>query len=143
MLTISPHLLLAEKVRLSVGRFARRLRQQSTGGLTLSQRSALATLGREGAMNMARLAEIEGISRPSATGIAGRLVDRGLLERWTDPEDGRGVMVGITDEGSRVLEQARRERTAVLARDLETLSDDERRRLEEALEILDRLVVVE
>jgi DNA-binding MarR family transcriptional regulator len=140
---IDPDIALADRVRLSVGRFARRLRQQSMGGLTLSQRSALATLGRLGPMNMARLADVEGISRPSASGIASRLADRGLLERRPDPEDGRGVVVGVTDEGRAVLERGRRERNALLARGLGTLSGDERRLLDEALEILDRLLVAE
>jgi DNA-binding MarR family transcriptional regulator len=140
MLTTSDTLALADRLRLAVGRLARRLRQQSLGGLTPSQRSVLATLDRCGPVTMSRLAEIEGVSRPAATGIASRLVQRGLVERRAHPDDRRSAMVVLTEEGRAVLEEGRRERTAVLAVQVDRLSDVERRQLAEAIDVLDRLV---
>lgn len=140
MLTTSETGLLADRLRLSVGRLARRLRQQSLGGLTPSQRSVLATLDRHGPLSMSRLAELEAVSRPAATGITSRLAQKGLVERTAHPDDGRSAMVAITSRGVEVLEQGRRERTALLAQHLTGLSPEERRVLAEAAEILDRMV---
>ncbi len=130
---------LADRLRVSVGRLARRLRQQSLGGLTPSQSSVLATLDRHGPMSMSRLAEQEGIAKPSATGIVGRLVDKGLLDRAIDPSDRRSSVVAINRAGSDLLDQRRQERTAFLARRVEGLTVEERETLERAVEILERM----
>ncbi|MFP3913971.1 MAG: MarR family winged helix-turn-helix transcriptional regulator [Actinomycetota bacterium] len=140
MLTNADTLHLADRLRLAIGRLARRLRQQSLGGLTPSQRSVLATLDRAGPMTMGRLAELEGISRPAATGIASRLVERGLVERNPNPVDRRSALVRLTSGGAEVLERGRRERTTILAVGLMGLSEAERQTLEEAVGVLDRLV---
>lgn len=133
-------LTLAERLRVSIGRLARRLRQQSLGGLTPSQTSVLATLDKHGQMSMSRLADHEGISKPSATGIVGRLVERGLVERQRDPEDGRSAIVVIAEAGRRVLEERRRERTAYLARRISALGEADREILERAAELLEGMV---
>lgn len=140
MLTSSDTLLLADRLRLAVGRLARRLRQQSLGGLTPSQRSILATLDRCGPTTLSRVAEIEGVSRPAASGIVSRLQERGLIVRRTNPADRRSALLALSDEGETVLEQGRRERTAVLAVRMERLGEEDRRLLADALEVLDRLV---
>ncbi|MFZ0014950.1 MAG: MarR family transcriptional regulator [Acidimicrobiia bacterium] len=131
--------LLAERLRVSVGRLARRLRQQSLGGLTPSQASVLATLDNHGSMSMSRIAEHEAISRPSATGIVGRLAEKGLVERSPDPGDLRSAIVAITPQGKALLRQRRRERTAYLARRIEELTDDDREILARAVDIFERL----
>lgn len=131
---------MADRLRLSVGRLARRLRQQSLGGLTPSQRSVLATLDRCGPVTMGRLAEIERISRPAATGITSRLAEGGLVQRRSNPDDRRSALVYLTGKGKAVLDQGREERTAYLAIRVDELSADERRLLGEAIDVLDRLV---
>lgn len=130
---------LADRLRVSVGRLARRLRQQSLGGLTPSQSSVLANLDRFGPMTMTQIAEQEGIAKPSATGIVGRLVDKGLVDRAIDPADRRSSVVAISRAGSDLLAQRRQERTAYLARRVEGLTVDERETLERAVEILERM----
>lgn len=138
MISIDPASL-ADGLRLSVGRLARRLRQQSLGGLTPSQRSVLATLSRHGPLTMGRLAEVEAISRPAVTGITSRLADKGMVERRVHPEDRRSAVVAITERGANLLETGRRERTAFLATRLAGLSPEERQRLADAVDLLDRL----
>lgn len=139
MITTDPARL-ADRLRLSVGRLARRLRQQSLGGLTPSQRSVLSTLSRNGPVPMSRLAELESISRPAATRITDRLEEKGLVVRRPHPEDRRSAVAGITPQGVALLEEGRRERTAFLARRLARMSVEDRRRLAEAIEVLDSLV---
>lgn len=131
---------LADRLRVSVGRLARRLRQQSLGGLTPSQSSILATLDRHGPMGMSDVAQQEAISKPSATGIVGRLIDKGLVSRDADPDDGRSTIVTITPEGRALLASRRRERTAHLARYVEALTPDDRAVLERAVELFEKMV---
>lgn len=140
MLSTSESLALADRLRLAVGRLARKLRQQSLGGLTPSQRSVLASLDRCGPITLSRLAEVEAVSRPAVSGIASRLEEKGLIERRPNPADRRSTLVALSAEGRTVLQEGRRERTAVLAMGMERLSDEERRLLAEAIEVLDRLV---
>lgn len=108
--------------------------------MTPSQRSVLSSLGRHGAMRMGELAAVEGISRPSLSGIAGRLEDRGFLQRTDDPEDARSTIVAATPAGLAALEEARRERTAFLRRRLARLTEAERQTLAEAVVLLGRMV---
>lgn len=128
---------LAERLRVAIGRLARRLRQQSLGGLTPSQTSILFTLDNRGEMTMGRLAECEAISRPSATGIVDRLAEKGLVTRSPNPDDKRSALVTITPEGRNLLQERRQIRTAYLADQIEDLSGDERKILLQAVEILE------
>ncbi|HET8739097.1 MAG TPA: MarR family transcriptional regulator [Acidimicrobiia bacterium] len=132
---------LADRLRVSVGRLARRLRQQSAeDDLTLSQASVLATLERHGPLAMSEVAAHERISKPSATGIVGRLVDKGLVERAPDPDDARSSIVAITPEGLRLLNRRRRQRTEYLARRIDALDAGDRAVLERAVALLEKIV---
>ncbi len=133
------HFELADGLRLVVGRLARRLRQLSLGGLTLSQRSVLVTLETSGPLRMGELARIENVSPPSITGIVGRLETRGLVNRIPDPEDARSTMVEIAPEAVEGLVESRRLRSEYLAQRIALLGDDEQEALEAGLRILDRM----
>lgn len=137
MLSISS---LADRLRVSIGRLARRLRQQSLGGLTPSQASVISTLDRHGPTTMSQLAEYESIAKPSATGIVSRLVDKGLVEKRQDPSDGRCSIVVVTPTGSQLLQQRRRERTAYLASRIELLDRRDQDVLERAVELLEEMI---
>lgn len=137
MLTTSS---LADRLRVSVGRLARRLRQQSLGGLTPSQTSILSTLDRHGPLTMSEVAAHESIAKPSATGIIGRLVDQGLVDRTPDPADGRSSIVAISPAGARVLDERRQERTAYLSRWIDGLDEADRDILARAVVLLEGMV---
>lgn len=132
--------MLADRLRVAVGRLARRLRQQSLGGLTPSQSSVLATLDRHGPMTMSKLAVHEAVAKPSATGIVGRLFDKGLVVREPDPEDGRSSIVAISPKGVEALHARRRERTAYLAGRIEGLDDADRAVLERAVTLFELMI---
>lgn len=130
----------AEGLRLVIGRLARRLRQQSLGGLTPSQRSVLETLNRHGDMTMSELADHEQITRPSATGIVRRLAEKGLLVRAPAETDGRSRVVGLTPDATTLIESSGRERTAFLAEELANLHPEELAILDRSSEIFNRLL---
>jgi len=129
----------AVALRLSVGRLARRLRQESLGDLTPSQRSALASLDREGPLRMSDLATIERVSPPSMTGIVGRLEHRGLVVREVNPDDARSTVVSLTTAARDLLSAIRARRTAFLADRLSDLSEEELFTLTEAVALFERI----
>ncbi len=131
---------LADALRLMIGRLARRLRQQSLGDMTPSQRSVLASLDRHGPLRMGELARLENISPPSLSGIVGRLEERGFVARSGDPADARSILVDATPAAIDALAEARRERTAFLLRGLQSLELEDRQILQRSVMLLDRIV---
>jgi DNA-binding MarR family transcriptional regulator len=131
---------LASRLRLAIARTARRLRQEADAGLSPSQTSALATIERHGPLTPSRLAELERVRRPTATRVLARLEEDGLVARTADPDDGRCRVIGLTADGRARLRGIRTRRTAYLARRLEGLSAEELRTLEEAAELLERML---
>lgn len=89
---------------------------------------------------MSDVADHEGISKPSATGIVGRLIDKELVAKAADPRDGRSTIVTITAKGHDLLEARRRERTAYLTRQVESLGADDRAVLERTVELFEKMV---
>ena len=86
----------AARLRLAVNRMARRLRQEANTQLGPASIAALATIERSGPLTPSEVARVEGIQRPTATRILGRLTEAGLVSRTTDPSDGRSSIVQIT-----------------------------------------------
>ena len=131
---------LPARLRLAIARTARRLRQESSIGLSPSMTAALSTIERHGPLSPSRLAELERIQRPTATRVIDRLQASGLVERTLDPADGRSRLVAVTATGSATLRAIRSRRNAYLARRLDGLSVEELETLEAAAEILERLL---
>ena len=129
----------AARLRLAVGRLARQLRQRS-GGLTLSQLSALASVELLEPVRLGDLAARECVAPPTMTRIAARLVESGLCERRESPDDARAALLTTTAAGRRSLRSVRAERTQLLAERLEALPDDLRAQLPEAVALLEALV---
>ncbi len=131
---------LADRLRLGTTRLARILRQQSDAPLTPTQVAALATLQRCGPIPVGVLAEEEQVAAPTATKIVDKLAGAGLVDRGADPRDRRVSLVTVTDAGARLLTDLRARKTAWLTTRLAELSPDDRARLADALDVLERLV---
>lgn len=130
---------LAGHLRLSVTRLARVLRQTADSDLSPTQASVLATVSNHGPLALGELAERERVASPTITKVIGLLHEKGLVDKATDPDDRRFVRVALTPAGEELLERTRARKNAWLARQLATLSDDDRARLAAATEVLDRL----
>jgi len=131
---------LADRLRLVVTRLARRLRQQSGVGESPTQLSALATVERRGSITLGALAEAERVKPPTMTAAVTRLEADGLLARQVDESDRRIVRVTITPTGRKLLARNRSRKTAELERRLLRLSPEDRRTLDRAVVVLDRLL---
>jgi DNA-binding MarR family transcriptional regulator len=141
MLSTSPESVeVAARLRLAIARTARRLRQEAGVQLSPSLAAALATVERHGPLTPSELAERERVRRPTATRIVRQLDDADLVERTTDPEDGRVSLVSATPKGRALLRRLRGRKNAYLARRLRDLEADEVATLDRAAEILERLL---
>ena len=130
----------AARLRLAIVRTARRLRQEAGDDLSPSSAAALATIERRGPLAPSELAEIERVKRPTVTRVVARLEEAGLVERRSDPADGRAFLVSITREGSELLRRIRTRKNAYLARRLQRLDPDDLGALERAADVLERLL---
>ena len=127
---------LADELRLTVGRLARRIRQQSTLGLTPSQYSALVSIDQLQPVRLGDLAAAEGVSAPTVTKVVNLLEVAGLVEREVDASDRRSSFVRLTEAGKETLSRIRTERTAFLRQRLDELSPAQRELLVKALPAL-------
>jgi DNA-binding MarR family transcriptional regulator len=131
---------LAARLRLVIARTARRLRQEAGTELSPTLTAALATIERHGPLTPSALAKLERVQRPTATRIVARLTDEALVERTSDPVDGRSFTVAVTPKGRALLGRLRTRKNAYLARRLGRLDDVDLETLERAAEVLERLL---
>jgi DNA-binding MarR family transcriptional regulator len=131
---------LAARLRLSVTRLARRLRQKSDVEATASQISALATIERLGPLTIGELSAAERVQPPSMTRIVAGLEELDLIQRETDERDRRVARVRVAPPGQRLLERSRSKKNAYLAARLGSLTNEERAALAHAADILERLL---
>jgi DNA-binding MarR family transcriptional regulator len=130
----------AADLRVAVMRLARRLRQQlSEDDISTGQFSVLAVLATKGPRTPRELAETERVQPPSMTRTLNYLAAAGLVSRTDHPDDGRQVLIAVTERGLQVVEETRRRRTAWLAQRLAELTPDERATLTAASVIMTRL----
>ncbi len=131
---------LASRLRLSINRLHRRLRQESLAGLSPAQASALGAVKRLGSPTLGELASIEQVQPPTMTRIVASLADAGMVTRVTDVTDRRSARVRITPAGKRNLERIRTLKNAFLTRRLADLSPDEQGRAVDLVALLEHLL---
>lgn len=131
----------AGALRVAVGLVVRKLRQaQRDGELTLAESWALARLERGGPATSSDLARLDRISPQSMGVTVAALLDRGLIERSRDPQDGRRIVLSITEEGRRTMHDKRGARTELIAAALrDGFSEAELGQLMAASALLERL----
>jgi DNA-binding MarR family transcriptional regulator len=111
-------------------------------GLSMTAAATLAGIERLGPQRLTVLAAREGVSQPAMTQLITRLEESGMVRREASPEDGRVVLVVITDEGRAVLARRRSVRSDRMAGIVAQLSPEHRAALAGALPALDALASV-
>lgn len=130
-----------QELRFAIQRLSRRLRlMQANSDVTESQRAVLFTLALDGPQSLGTLAEREHVSPPSMNRTVNLLVELGFVARESDDDDGRKISVELTDAGRDFVEETRRRRDAWFALRLDTLTARERKVLEQATPILQKLI---
>lgn len=132
---------LATELRFTVMRLRRRLlaERHPDNDLSASSMAVLWALHREGDLTVGALAARERVRPPSMTRTLDGLVEGGHVERRPHPDDGRQVLVALTEAGRGVVQADAGRRDRWLARHLDDLTADERAALRAALPILQRL----
>jgi DNA-binding MarR family transcriptional regulator len=95
---------------------------------------------REGSRRITELTELQGIAQPTMTLLVTRLQEKGWAEREGLPEDGRVVMVRITEAGRAAQQRFRAQFLAAMRTDLQELSGPELQVLSAATETLSSFV---
>jgi DNA-binding MarR family transcriptional regulator len=131
---------LAARLRVSVTRLNRKLRQQALAGLSPAQASALGTVNRLGSPTLGELAATEQVQPPTVTRLVTTLESAGLVARETDVDDRRVVRVRITADGRRNLQRIRTLKDAFLTGRLADLDPAERAQAGDLTRLLEHLV---
>jgi DNA-binding MarR family transcriptional regulator len=131
----------AAALRVATGLLYRKLKQSSSNDeLTLAEASTLSRLERGGPASSSELARHDRISPQSMGVTVAALEERGLIERRRDPEDGRRIVLSITETGRRLVHDKRGARTGLIAAALgDGFSSSELDQLMAVVPLLERL----
>lgn len=100
------------------------------------QARLLSLVDMHGSARVGELAAADHCSQPTMTAQVKRLEQQGLLRRTADEDDARASLISLSDEGVRVLGEARLARSQTIAPALEQLSEADRRVLRRANDLL-------
>src|SRR3954453_237618 len=133
---------LASRLRLSVTRLARRLRQQASAEAELSpsQVATLSSVERLGPITLGDLAAVERGQPPTMTRIGAGVEGGALGTRHVDEKDRRIPRVQTTVAGRKFLERTRSRKDLYLSSRIRTLDAEDRAVLARAAVILEKLL---
>lgn len=119
----------------------RHLSRVDTGeGLTRARLSALALLVLGGPRTLGDLASAEHVRPPTMTRLIHAMEADGLVSRRPNPDDARSVVLEATPKGVKQLQKGRARQIAPLAETISDLDRAERLQLEEATDLLGRVL---
>jgi DNA-binding MarR family transcriptional regulator len=130
----------AARLRRSITRLHRRLRQSALGGISPAQASMLASIEKLERPSLGDLAVVEQVQPPSVTRMVRTLEDAGLITTAPDSEDRRSTRATVTTQGRRELSAIRRRKTEFLEDKLRSLSPEEQQRATGLVELLEHLL---
>jgi DNA-binding MarR family transcriptional regulator len=126
-----------------LGRAARLTRLMMRSGahheVSRTEAGVLSTL-REGSHRITDLATTEALAQPTVTQLVDKLQSRGLVTRARSGDDGRVVLVEITDAGRKKLQEVRAEIRANMRAAVADLPDAELTELAHAADTLGGLI---
>jgi len=130
---------LAESLREAVGAFVRHART-ATDVTGSGQTTVLGYLARQGPHSIAELAAFEHVRHQSMARTVKNLQIAELVTLTSDPQDGRRVVVQITDAGRHQVTRDRQRRSQWIAHAIDThLTPKERAELQRLPELLRKL----
>jgi DNA-binding MarR family transcriptional regulator len=133
----------ASQLRIATFRLARRMRtQRAVDSMSDGQFAVLAALWKSGPHTLGELAERERVSAPSMNRTVNCLQDSGWIARSADENDGRKVVISLTEQGRSVVDETARRRDAWVESALAELTEDERATIAQAAEIMARMVAL-
>jgi DNA-binding MarR family transcriptional regulator len=119
----------------------RLLVSQLGGELSRTEVGLLNTLS-GGPRRITELAQLERLAQPTMTLLVKRLEQQGLVKRQRQADDGRVVMVSLTEAGEQALEDYRQQAGAALGAYLAELPDEDVEALAAATTSLTQLLAL-
>src|SRR5690554_5909330 len=130
----------SDELRMAIMRLSRRMRaERANDVVTDSQLSILFALWMKGPHTLGSLSEHERVTPPSANRTVNALVKAGLVTRTNSPDDGRKILLSITDAGVDIVKETKRRRAAWLSTRLQKLDPEQRKLLDTVAPILREL----
>jgi DNA-binding MarR family transcriptional regulator len=87
--------------------YARRLadkgKRPGSDELSINQLHAVMETRKKGPLTITQLADVLGVSAPSASAMVDRLVERGYLTRQIHPRDRRKVQIGVSEQAEQQI----------------------------------------
>jgi DNA-binding MarR family transcriptional regulator len=120
----SPAVLIDELARLMARQRGDYVSGLCRSGVSTTHLGVLMKLRMHGELSMTGIAERLDIGLPNVTGIVDRMEERGLVERFRDPDDRRVVHVRLTEAGRRIPEGMEGLQRGLLGRVVRELDDD-------------------
>jgi DNA-binding MarR family transcriptional regulator len=115
------------------------IKQVRTREISRTEMEVLSIL-KEGPRRITELTELEGIAQPTMTLLVNRLEEKGWVQREGLPDDGRVVMVTLTEAGGAAQQRFRAQFLGAMRTDLQELSDQQLKALSAATETLSSFV---
>jgi DNA-binding MarR family transcriptional regulator len=142
-----PSTVTAQRLNDAMKRLRARLRAESgqhSTGLTTTQLAVLAGVVREGPVTAARLASLEHVSPQAIAQSLAVLKAAGLVNSEPDPLDGRRKLMSAAPSATELVHRLLAGRASFLARAIDqVLAPDERKDVERAIELLERLAAAD
>jgi DNA-binding MarR family transcriptional regulator len=130
----------ASRLRIATFRLARRMRtQRAVDSMSDGQFAVLAALWTHGPHTLGELADRERVSAPSMNRTVNCLQESGYITRSADENDGRKVVIALTDAGRSIVDETARRRDAWVEAALAGLTAKERATIARAAEIMERM----
>ena len=130
----------AERLHSAAIRLLRLLRREDDmSGLSAPRLSALSVIVFSDGIALGALAAAEQVRPPTMTRIVDALVAAGLVVREADPADRRIVRLSATGKGREILLAGKARRVEALSRRLRTLSAEDRKSLDRAAALIERV----
>jgi DNA-binding MarR family transcriptional regulator len=116
------------------------IRLSASDRLSFSALSVLHTLSRQGPCRLTDLVGTEQIKQPALTSAVAKLERDGLVERRSDPRDGRASILSLTAGGQSIVSRRHADRAEQLGGLIGRLPPADRTRLLSIAGVLDQLV---
>jgi DNA-binding MarR family transcriptional regulator len=115
------------------------IRQVRSSEISRTEMEVLSIL-RGGPQRVTELTELEGVAQPTMTLLVKRLHEKGFVQREGLPDDGRVVMISLTEAGVAAQQKFRAQFLTAMRTDLQELSDQQLKALSAATETLSSFV---
>jgi MarR family transcriptional regulator, lower aerobic nicotinate degradation pathway regulator len=96
-----------------------------TDHLTPAQWTTMVKLYEIGSCSQNTLAQVTAIDAATIKGVLERLSNRGFIQTETDPDDGRRLIIALTDKGNRAVDRLVPKALEITQQTLEPLSSKE------------------